>query len=397
MPLITVDEALKRVRAHVPGPDAEAVEWSAAEGRVLIEPVQAVRDDPPFDRSSMDGYALRSEDAAGPARFPVADTVVAGEVSRVDLAAGQAARIMTGAPIPPGADAVVPVEDCEAGEGWVRVGRPVDAGENIRYRGENARAGDALFEPGRRLDALDLATGSALGVGRAVVSRRCSCVVLATGSELVPAGHTPGPGQIVNTNGPMLASLWRAWGGGPCEALAVPDDEDLLQSAIRRGLGADFLVLSGGVSVGDRDLVPEFLRREGVTVHFHKVAMKPGKPILFGTRDETAVFGLPGNPVSSFVGSVLFLRDALRSRAGRPTVRWCERALAEAAENPSTRTRFEPGRLAQDGRSVALVRHMGSADLAAWRPADALVELPAGEGRFEPGAVVRCLRFRHVG
>ncbi len=397
MTLISVEEALDRIRANVPGPDAEVVDWSAASGRVLMEPVQAARDDPPFDRSSMDGYALRSEDAAGPARFLVADTVVAGDVPRGVLTQGRAARIMTGAPIPPGADTVVPVEDCEPGEGWVRVRRSVDAGENIRYRGENARAGDALFEPGRRLDALDVATGSALGVDRAVVSRRCSCVVLATGSELVPAGQVPGPGQIVNTNGPMLASLWRAWGGGPCEARSVPDDEKLLQSAIRKGLEADFLVLSGGVSVGDRDLVPEFLKREGVTVHFHKVAMKPGKPILFGTRGETAVFGLPGNPVSSFVGGVLFLRDALRRRAGRPPVRWCERALAGAAANPSARTRFEPGRLAPDGRSVALVKHMGSADLAGWRTADALVELPAGAGRFEPGSVVRCLRFRHVG
>jgi len=396
MALIPVEEALAIVRDRTPRPVPEVIDWTDAGGRTLLRPVAAERDDPPFDRSSMDGYALRSEDSAEPGRFEVVDTVFAGGLPEARLSAGRASRIMTGAPVPDGADAVVPVEDCEWGDGWVAVKRPVGRGENIRYRGENAKAGSSVFEAGRKLDALDVAVGATLGVAGATVARSCRAVFLATGSELVPQGTEPGPGKIVNTNGPMLAGLWKGWGGGDCEARIVPDDEDLLQSAIRDGLRADFLVLSGGVSVGDLDLVPEFLCREGVKLHFHKVAMKPGKPILFGTKGEAVVLGLPGNPVSSFVGAVLFLRAALGRRMGAEGIRRRELPLWEAHESGASRTRFEPGRLAEDGFSVRLVKHKGSADLAAWREADALVELPAGTARFEAGTMVECLRFRHL-
>lgn len=396
MALIPVEEALALIWDNTPRPVPEDVDWTDARGRVLLEPVSAVRDDPPFDRSSMDGYALRSEDAVEPRRYEVVDTIVAGGLPAARPGAGQASRIMTGAPVPDGADAVVPVEDCEAGEGWVEVKRSVEKGENVRYRGENAKAGSPLFAAGRKIDALDLAIGAALGVTGATVSRKCSAFFLATGSELVPIGEEPGRGQIVNANGPMLAGLWESWGGGACEARIVPDDEGGLRSAMREGLDSDFLVLSGGVSVGDLDLVPGSLREEGVCVHFHKVAMKPGKPILFGTRDRTVVLGLPGNPVSSFVGAALFLRAALRRRMGEPEAMFGKYPLSAPCETHASRTRFEPAHLAGDGRSIDLVRHMGSADLAAWREADVLVELPAGRGPLDAGTKVRCLRFRHL-
>jgi molybdopterin molybdotransferase len=397
MALLPVHDALQTVKERTPPPEAESVSWGGAPGRVLLRPVLAALDDPPFDRSSMDGYALRSADASAGARLTVLERVVAGGVPTRSVGPGEATKVMTGAPIPEGADCVLPVEHCREEGGELVPDKAPLPGDHIRRRGENFRAGGTLFNAGRRLDLLDLAVGDALCATEAVVSRRPTAAVLVTGSELVPPGQRPGPGQIVNTNGPMLAALWRGWGGDVVSESQAPDEERALESAIREGLGAGVLVLSGGVSAGDLDLVPQILGKLGVEVLFHKVRMKPGKPILFGLSGDHVVMGLPGNPVSAYVGAQLFLREVFRKRAGLPQSQWLSLPLAEGDPGGGGRTRFEPGVPAEPGGGVRLLPHMGSADLPAWREARFLVELPHDTGAFPKGKAVRCLPLRRRG
>lgn len=391
MALIPVGEALQRVRERTPLPRAKTIPWRAALGRVLLQPAIAATDDPLFDRSSMDGYALRSEDAFAGARLAVLERVAAGGLPTLPVGPGQATKVMTGAPIPEGADCVLPVELCHEEGGGLVVEQAPRRGDHIRLRGENFKAGAALFSPGRRLDILDVAVGEALCIAQAVVSRRPSATLLSTGSELVPPGQTPGPGQLVNTNGPLLAALWRAWGGVVAGEVLVPDEEEAIRSAVREGLRSEVLVLSGGVSAGDLDLVPGILRSLGVDIIFHKARVKPGKPILFGMGGSCVVVGLPGNPVSSYVGAHLFLREAFCKMAGLPPPSWLELPLAVGDPGGGGRTRFEPGVRTDDGGAVRLLPHKGSADLPAWREARLLVELPHDAGPFPAGRPVRCL------
>jgi molybdopterin molybdotransferase len=394
MGLMSVDEAIHVTVERTPPPESEIVAWADAEGRILSETVHSPWDDPAFDRSSMDGYAVRMPLGADAARFTVVERVMAGEVPRRELDYGQASKVMTGAPVPEGCDSVVPVEDCEEQGDTVVVRGPVPRGRHIRRKGENLRAGDPVFEVGRRLDHWDLAVGMVLGVSGAKVNRRLTAAILSTGSELVPVGNTPGAGQIVNSNGPMLASLWRSWGGRIKVEQTVADEEESLAQAILKGLESDYLVLSGGVSAGDKDLVPEMLTSAGVEILFHKVAIKPGKPILLGRKGRCMVIGLPGNPVSSLVGALIFWQASFAKRAGNPPPIWSRASLAEPHQSPARRRRFEPASLSEGGEVARLIAHRGSGDLPAWRFADALAELPEGIERFEAGTVVRVLPFR---
>jgi molybdopterin molybdotransferase len=394
MGLMSVDEAIHITAEATPPPESESVVWSDAEGRVLSESVHSPWDDPPFDRSSMDGFAVRMPSEADAGRFTIIERVMAGEVPRRELSPGQASKVMTGAPVPEGCDSVIPVEDCEEQGDCVVIPEPIPRGRHIRRKGENLGAGDLVFPAGRRLDQWDLAVGMVLGVSSAKVNRRLTAAILSTGSELVPAGSAPGVGQIVNSNGPMLASLWRSWGGRVEVEQMVADEEGGLASAILKGLESDYLVLSGGVSAGDKDLVPDMLASAGVEVLFHRVAMKPGKPILLGRKDRCMVVGLPGNPASTLVGALIFWKASFAKRAGIPPEVWDRASLAEAHESSASRRRFEPASLLENGRVARLVPHRGSGDLPAWRFADALVELPEGVERFEAGAMVRVLPFR---
>jgi molybdopterin molybdotransferase len=368
-------DALSLVIERTPGPDAEAVRWSEAVGRVLAEPLRSLRDDPPFDRSSMDGFAVRSAEAVQGARLEVIEFLAAGDVPLRAVGSGQASKVMTGAPVPDGADAIVPVEDCEASEQVVTLREGAETGQHVRYRGENIRRGEPAFESGRSLDAADVGLGIMLGLTEARVVRRPGATILSTGSELVPPETEPGPGQIADSNGPMLAGLWESWGGTVDCTARVPDEEGALRSALAAGFESDFLLLCGGVSAGDLDLVPGVLASCGVEVLLHKVRVKPGKPLLFGVRGRTAVFGLPGNPVSTLVGALVFLHPAFAKRAGSPPTAWSDGALAEAWSGTNTRTCLEPARV-RDG-AVTLLPHKGSADLASWRWAEAVAELPA--------------------
>lgn len=367
--------------------DAAPTPLADALGRVLAEDVRADLDSPPFTKALMDGYAVRAADGLN---LRLTGVVAAGDPPGARVGPGEAVRIFTGAPLPDGADAVVMVEKTEPAE--PRIGEPVRlteavrTGQNVLPRGREMRAGDVVLPAGTALTPA--AVGLLAGVGRAMVStvRRPRVAVMATGSELVEADVKPGPGQIRNSNGPMLVAQAARSGAVPRYLGIGRDDANTLAAMVRDGLEtSDVLILAGGVSVGAFDLVPGVLRELGVAAHFHKVRMKPGKPLLFGTKGNTLVFGLPGNPVSSFVCYELFVRPALRALAGHrdPGPTTATLPLSEPLAAKNDRATFHPAKL--EGTTVRPLPWFGSADLRALLTADALLVLPPGELSFDAG------------
>jgi molybdopterin molybdotransferase len=379
----------------------------AALGRILAENIASDLDMPPFDKSLMDGYAVRSADLpTGHATLAVVDEVCAGQTPRVALVKGQVARIMTGAPIPAGADAVVIVERTHLREdGSVEIAdTPPRPGQNILRRAAEMRKGDVVLPVGSVLRPQELGVLATVGRTEALQVPSPRVAVLATGDELVEPGLSPGPGQIRNSNAPMLLAQ-AARAGAVVHNLGIGRDHpDSLRPLVQQGLRtAQVLILSGGVSAGKLDLVPDLLREEGVEAHFHKVHLKPGKPLFFGTWQDGGggkrlVFGLPGNPVSSFVCFELFIRPALRCLAGHqqqldlPGVR---AELVEDFAHRSDRPTYHPGQLTwtEEGWRVQPVAWFGSADLRAYLSANALLVLPAGEQHSRSGQAVEVLRL----
>jgi molybdopterin molybdotransferase len=390
--VIPVEKALDIVLSHTPTLPAEDVLVTDALGRVLAEDVRADLDMPPFDRSAMDGYAVRAADAAdAPVTLEVVGRIRAGEFSDRPLAPGQAVQIMTGAPVPPGATAVQQVEKTRAlADGRkVEILAPVETGQNIARQGTEVRAGDLVLVRGEPIDPAAIAVLAAVGKGRLLVGRRPTVSVVVTGDELVDVWETPTRGKIRNCNTYALVAQAR-WAGADVRSLAmVPDVSERIAEAVREGFGADVLVLSGGVSEGAFDLVEEVLARFDVGLFFTKVAIKPGAPLVFGTRGDRLVFGLPGNPVSAQVTFDIFVRAALLRMQGartvaRPTV---EVELLEPVKNRSGRKAHLPARVRPEGgRLVARpVPSMGSADVVAHARANALVVLEASRTRAEAG------------
>jgi len=376
-------EIVRRRSRPVKG--TERVMLDRALGRVLAEPVRADREDPPFARAMMDGFALRASDTAqAPCKLVLTGRVAAGDDQLPVVEPGCAVRINTGAPLPPGADAVIPLERTR-GE-VVILGR-VEAGSCIQARGSLARAGEVVAEG--CLTPEKVAVCAAMGADPAPVRRRPRVAVLATGTELHPA---PGTHQIRNSNGPMLLALLR--GAEPCEILdlgSVADDREALDRAVARGLEADLLLTTGGVSKGDLDYVGPALRAAGVEILFHGVALQPGKPVLFGARGSGLVLGLPGNPVSSLVCADLFALPCLAALAGRdfealPARR---RALLEAPVKASgRRERIFPCRL--EGERATPLPWRSSADLFTAARGNAYLVIPSGVD-LARGEVVTCL------
>jgi molybdopterin molybdotransferase len=288
-------------------------------GLILAEEIRSDADSPPFDKAMMDGYAIAAADlSASEGLFEVVDEIHAGETPRSAVSRGLAARIMTGAPMPAGADAVVMVErarDAALNQVSLDV-REVRPGTNVLRQGTEMRRGEVVLTPGTILGPQELGLLASVGRAAAKIYPRPTVAVLATGDELVPAGQTLGPGQIRNSNGPMLVAQVARTGAVAHELGIAADRLDSLTSLIQEGLKKDVIILSGGVSAGKRDLVPEVLQQCGVVAHFHKVHMRPGKPLFFGVREGTLVFGLPGNPVSSFVCFELFVRLAIMRMMG---------------------------------------------------------------------------------
>jgi len=396
--MIPVDRALEIVLAHTRPLPAEDVLLDHAVGRVLAEDVASDVDLPPFDRAMMDGYALRAEDAdVAPVRLAVAGQLRAGQYRDQPLQPGQAIQIMTGAPVPPGATAVQQVEKTRALDGGraVEVLERAERGLNIAPAGSEVAAGQTVLPGGGTIDPAAVAVLAAVGRGRVRVGRRPRVSIVVTGDELVDVWQVPARGRIRDSNGPAVLAQAR-WAGADARLLGpVPDQSDRIAEAVRAGLQADVLVLSGGVSAGAYDLVEEVLERFDVGLLFTKVAIKPGAPLVFGRRGDTLVFGLPGNPVSAQVTFDVFVRAALLRLQGARVV---SRPLAEAEllgplRNRSGRRAHVPARVRwEEGRLVARpVPSQGSADIVAHAQANALAVMDAARTNAAAGERVPVL------
>jgi molybdopterin molybdotransferase len=393
--LLTLEEAHERVLSRVRRLPAEPVPIADANGRVTAEAVLARVDLPPFASSAMDGFAVRSADLPGTLR--IVGESAAGRPFETQLAPGCAVAISTGAVIPDGADAVVPIERVVQQDNEVKVSQSARSGSHIRPRGGDVVAGQVVASVGTKLTAAGLAAAAASGVAELSCVRRPRVAVLATGSELVDPGESLQPGQIYETNSLMLASALAVLGVEVLVEPPVADEEHALREALERGLAADVFVTSGGVSVGEHDLVRAAERELGVEEVFWRVAMKPGKPISFGVRGDTLVFGLPGNPVSALVGCELFVKPALRALLGLPDPlpRFEPGRLAAGLRRNEERDEFVRARSRLDGDALVLEPIAGQESHMIVRSAaaDALVHIPRGNGELAAGSTVRWLRF----
>jgi molybdopterin molybdotransferase len=321
--LMPVTDALAAVLAGAEALPEEMVALDAAHHRVLARDIAALRTQPPQAMSAMDGYAVRSADAANAAaRLKVIGEVAAGRPFDKRVGAGEAVRIFTGGVIPDGADAVIIQEDTVAEGGGITITEAARPGRHIRPAGIDFRQGDVLLTQGTRLTERDLSLAAGMNYPQVPVRRRPKVAMLATGDELVMPGSTPGPGQIVYSNGYALRALARHEGAETIDFGIAADTVEATTHGIRRArdAGADILITSGGASVGDHDLVKQSLEAEGVTIAFWRIAMRPGKPMMHGRLGAMRVIGLPGNPVSSYVCAFLFLVPLIRSLSGRNAI-----------------------------------------------------------------------------
>ena len=318
--MITVEEALARVLASgAPPLDEEKVALASAYGRVLARDLKALRTQPPFPNSAMDGYALRAADTApAPATLTVIGESAAGRAFQGAVGPGEAVRIFTGAPMPAGADAVVIQEDVQREEKRIRLSNVTPAGDNLRQAGMDFREGEFLIRAGRRLSPRDVALAAAANHTALVVRRRARVAILATGDELVAPGGSLGPAQIIASNNFAVAGVVEAYGGVAVDLGIAVDEVGAMKAAVNRARDAkaDVLVTLGGASVGDYDLVQQALVSSGMELGFWRIAMRPGKPLMHGRLGAMRILGLPGNPTSSMVCSILFLRPLLRALHG---------------------------------------------------------------------------------
>lgn len=363
-------------------------------GLTLAEDVASDLDSPPFDKALVDGYAVRTAD--GEDVREVIEEIMAGRVPAKPLAAKQASRIMTGAQVPVGADAVVMMERSELlADGRLRLGDTPKPGQNIMSRAREMRRGEVILQAGKKLRPQELGLLASVGKTALKVIRRPVVGILSTGDEIVEPNVVPGPGQIRNSNASLLSAQVVRAGATPQYLGIARDTLDNLRPLVAKGLEADVLLLSGGVSAGKLDLVPGVLQELGVQPVFHKVAMKPGKPLFFGVKDQHLVFGLPGNPVSALVGFELFVRPAIHALLGRaePEPRMITASLAIAHRHQSDRPTYHPCRLTEtlDGWQATPLPWFGSPDLRAICDADAFCLFEAGSRHYEAGATVPVL------
>jgi len=392
-PMISPDEAFEQVVGAVRPLAAVRLALDEALGHVLAIEARATENMPPFRSSAMDGYAVIAAD--GVAEREVLGEQDAGHVHAPRVEPGTAVRIMTGAALPEGADAVIPVEYASETQGRVRFSRAFPVGANIRPVGQDLAAGELILPAGLLLGAAEVGLLATLGQAEVVVYPRPRVAVMATGDELAPLGSVPGPGQIRDSNSHALAAFVRQIGGEPLVLGIVRDDEEALRRAILEGLGrADMLLSSGGVSMGRRDLIKPILESLG-TIHFGRLAQKPGKPTTFATVQAKPVFGLPGFPVSSLVSAELYVRPALRKMAGFTALRRPEITvrLAHDIRHEPDRTEFQRA-VVTWGNGQALARNTGdqvSGRLLSLVGANALLRLPQGVADLHAGDEVRAL------
>jgi len=393
--LITFEEAQRLILEHVSPLPAEPVAIADAYGRVAAEDVPSAVNLPPFDSSAMDGFAVRAEDTPG--LLPVAFHVAAGSPAPRPLGPGEAMGIGTGGALPVGADAVIPVEYVVHRDNSVEIAESVTAGANIRPVGGDLRQDEVVVSAGTMLGPAQVGALAAAGAAQVACARRPRAAVLATGSELRAPGEPLRPGQIYEANGPILDAQLRSAGADVERLTPVTDDEDAHREAIARGLEADVLLTTGGVSVGVHDLVRQVESELGVREVFWGVSVRPGKPISFGVREGRLVFGLPGNPVSALVGFELFVRPAVRALQGaaQPGPDWERGRLAESVHaNPGRDELIRArARVGDEGIELEPLAGRESHMIARAAGANALVLVRRSAGDVAAGSIVRYLRL----
>lgn len=396
--MISLAEARERVMAAAPRLAPVRLPLDQADGLFLAEDVTAALSLPPFDNSSMDGYAVVAGDTAparreSPVELECVGELAAGDEPALSIGPGQCARVFTGSPLPTGCDAVVMQEDTERREGRIAVLDSVRPWENIRFRGEDIKPGNVLAGSGSRLTAPLLAVCASCGIQHVNVGRVPRVALLATGNELVEPGGPLQPGRIYESNRLMLSSLLRSMNVPATVAPIVPDNLEATTEALRRAFeDHEFVITSGGVSVGDRDFVKAAFEALGGRMNFWKVAVKPGKPFVLGELNGRLLFGLPGNPVSAFVTFLMLARPALLHAMGAANVdlESFEGVLAETLINPGDRPHFI--RVKSSPAGIVSAGTQASHVLSSLKSAEGLVEIPARE-RLEAGARVRVLRW----
>jgi len=367
--MLTVEQARAAVLERIHSLGTERVPLTDAGGRLLAADLSAPYDNPPHDNSAMDGFAVRFADVAAatptaPVTLQVIEDIPAGKVPQLSVGAGQASRIMTGALVPDGADTVIRVEDTRAQDDGVDILEPEEeAGENVRCRGEDMKAGEALIAAGTELGPGEIGVLAAVNQPHVLVGRRPTVAVLSSGDELVEVGDTRGPGQIVNSNTPALGAVASACGAEPMLLPIAADNEAAIRASVKAAMGCDFIVSSGGVSVGDYDYVKKVLNDLGAEQILWRVAMKPGKPLFFCLLQDIPYFGLPGNPVSSLVSFLQFVRPAIRKATGYLERDWSLPQSTARIEhdlvNDGERRNFLRARLrlSSDGQLTASTAH----------------------------------------
>lgn len=394
---LTVDEARQRILATLRPLPAIVSPLDASLGLVVADPVAARSDLPPFDNSAMDGFALRFSDSAGaskdtPVELRVTGQAPAGRVAETPVEPGTAIRIMTGAPIPSGADAVIRFEHVTELEGdIVSIARPVPAGENIRPAGEDVRAGQPILQPGTRIRPNEIALLAGSGHATVRVHRRPRVGVLVTGDEVVPPGQDRSPGQIWNSNGPMVAAQVRQSGGEPVVLGTAGDSADAIREVLARAESLDLLITTGGVSVGAFDVVKDVLRSEG-RIDLWSLRIKPGKPLAFGRLGDAPVIGLPGNPVAAAIAYWQLAHPAIRTMLGHRSVLPpdIEAKLLDRVENRGNRRQFVRVSIGHDlqGYTARLAGSQGSAILTSLAASDGLMVMPEDRDVAEIGDIM---------
>lgn len=359
----------------------------------LAEPIRADRDYPPFARAMMDGYAVRVADAGK--RVDVVGEVAAGDDVRTAVESGKCLEVMTGAPCPPGTEAVVPKEHVRREDDQVVLPERIASGQHVAPEGSECRAGQPVLEPGQTITPVAIAVAASFGLASLRVIPRPTMAVITTGAELISLDEAPGPGQIRDSNGPMLVTMARDMGLEPPAHLHAEDRLEAIEEALAKVAGRQIVLLTGGVSVGTYDLVPQALERYGARVVFHKVSQKPGKPLLFGRKGTQLIFGLPGNPLSCHFCFHRYVAAAIRCTEGRdPIADPVLGELARPVQPKKTRTYFvaalaRRGAGADPNWKVHPWRGTSSADVFASAGANCYAEVPPGEAALSEGETVR--------
>lgn len=396
--MMPVDEAIQRILSKLPNLGSEIIPLAAANGRVLAKPLTSSHNQPPFDSSAMDGYAVRAAEVVPGRPLKLAGTAQAGARFIGLMEHGQCVRIFTGAPMPIGADAVIMQEEATAKGNQISFDKPARPGQNLRKQGFDFRRGAELLPTGTALTPQMLSLAAGANQPTLTVTKRPRIAILATGDELVPPGTPLGPDQIVASNSFGLSALLAPYVESIIDLGIVPDDKPKLDAKLLEAFdaGIDILITTGGASVGDRDYVQEVLKDLGVEVDFWKLRMRPGKPLMFGTRGNTMIFGLPGNPVSAHVTATVILKPVLRALLGHPDPLWPRIGVPTLAALPPNgpRRHYMRGNLSRNDigfLQVMPIFQTDSGHSSSLALADALIVQPEDHPGAPPGEIVEVI------